>query len=467
MLRKIIIRQEKYAMEEKTTTIDTLITLLAEKKYSVLRETLSSMNVADIAAIMDEMENEDSLKMFRILPKSMAADVFANLELDDQQYIIQSLSDKEASSIIDNLMADDATDLLEEMPANIVKRLLRNASPETRADINHLLRYPEDSAGSIMTVEYVDLREDMTVADALTRIRRIGLDSETINVCYVLDKERMLKGTVALRYLLIKNPDEIIGEIMNENVISIGTMMDQEEAAHMFQKYGFTTMPVVDNENRLVGIITIDDVVDILEEEATEDMEKMAAMLPSDKPYFKTGVLDTYKKRMPWLLLLMVSATFTGAIIMHYQNALAGYVVLTAYIPMLMDTGGNAGSQASVSIIRGLSLGEIEFKEIFKAIWKEIRVAAMCGATLAAANFVKLMVLDHVGVQIAGIICVTLVLVVIFAKLIGCTLPLLADKVGFDPAVMASPLITTIVDAISLSVYFMLATHLLHISTAI
>ncbi len=440
-----------------------LMQLLASKEYTKLRQTAADMQAADIAAVMDDLEDEDSLKIFRILPKSMAADVFANLELDDQQYIITSLSDKEASNIIDNLMADDATDLLEEMPANVVKKILANAQPETRADINHLLRYPEDSAGSIMTVEYVDLKEDMTVADAIERIRKIGLDSETCNICYVLDPQRILVGTVALRYLLIKKPTEIIGEIMNENVIMIGTMTDQEEAARMFQKYDFTAMPVVDNEGRLVGIITIDDVVDILEEEATEDIEKMAAIVPGDKSYFKTSVFETYKSRIPWLLILMVSATFTGAIITSYEQALQAYVVLTAYIPMLMDTGGNAGSQASVSIIRGLSLGEIEFSETLNAWWKEIRVAVMCGLTLASLNFIKLLTIDRVPVAIAAVVCVTMALVVMVAKTIGCLLPLAAARIHLDPAVMASPLITTIVDAISLLAYFQIATHVLHI----
>ena len=448
-------------LEEKTVDEKLLRKLLEEKKYRELRDVLSEMNTVDIAWLMDDMEDEDSLRIFRILPKNMAADVFADLEIDDQQYIIQSLSEKEASSIIDNMMADDATDLLEEMPANIVKKILRNASPETRADINHLLRYPEDSAGSVMTVEYVELRETMTVEDAIKRIRRIGLDSETVNICYVVDDQRVLRGTVALRYLLLKNDDEIIGEIMNDNVISINTLTDQEEAAQMFQKYDFTAMPVVDNENRMVGIITIDDVIDIMQEEATEDIEKMAAIIPTDKPYFKVSILETYKTRMPWLLLLMISATFTGAIITRYEAALASHVILIAYIPLLMDTGGNAGSQASVSIIRGLSLNEIEFKDIFDAMWKEIRVAVLCGITLSAANFVKLLVIDRVPLAIAAIVCVTLVLVVMIAKTIGCSLPLVAQRLGFDPAVMASPLITTIVDAISLTVYFLIATRAL------
>jgi magnesium transporter len=350
------------------------------------------------------------------------------------------------------------------MPANVVKKILSNASPETRADINHLLQYPDDSAGSIMTVEFVDLREDMTVQDAINRIRAVGLDSETVNVCYVLDGKRVLKGTVALRYLLIMPMDAVIGKIMNENVISVKTTTDQEDAAQVFQKYDFTVIPVVDNESRMVGIITIDDVVDILEEEATEDIEKMAAILPTDKPYLKMGIFETYRKRIPWLLLLMVSATFTGAIIKSYESALAAYVVLTAYIPMLMDTGGNAGSQASVSIIRGLSLQEIKFRDIFRVIWKEIRVAFLCGLTLAGVNFFKLLLIDKVSVPIALIICGTLVCVVAFAKTIGSILPMVTDRIGFDPAVMASPLITTIVDAISLSVYFALATRFLHIA---
>jgi magnesium transporter len=393
----------------------------------------------------------------------MAADVFAYLSIETEQMIITALTDREAANIINNLMADDATDLMEEMPAGVVKKLLANASAETRRDINHLLRYPEDSAGSIMTVEFVDLKVHLTVAQAIERIRRTGIDKETINICYVLDAERHLIGTVSLRYLLLRKADEVIGDFMNDNIISVNTMTDQEEVAQLFSKYDFTAMPVVDNENRLVGIITIDDVVDIMQEEATEDIEKMAAILPTDKPYMKTGVFETWKKRIPWLLLLMISATVTGKIITHYENALGTYIVLTAFIPMLMDTGGNAGGQASVTIIRGLSLNEIEFHDMIKVIWKEIRVAAMCGITLAAANFVKIMLIDHVSVSVALVVCLTLLLAVLFAKLVGCTLPMFAQKVGFDPAVMASPFITTIVDALSLAIYFKIATGLLHI----
>ena len=435
--------------------------LLDSKQYTRLRQMLSELNDADIAALLEEMEEQDMLKVFRILPKDLAADVFSYMDVDNQQFIITSLSDRDAANIVDNLMADDAADLMEEMPANVVKKILANASPETRRDINHLLRYPEDSAGSIMTVEYVDLKENLTVDEAIARIRKIGVDSETINICYVLDSRRKLVGTVALRYLLLSQPDEVISDIMHENVISISTMMDQEEVARQFQKYDFTAMPVVDNENRLVGIITVDDIVDILQEEATEDIAKMAAIVPSDKPYMKTGVLETWKKRIPWLLLLMVSATFTGRIIASYESALSACMVLSTFIPMLMDTGGNAGSQASVSIIRGISLDEIRFYDLPGVIWKEARVALLCGVTLSAANFVKLMLFDRVAVQVAFVICITLVVTVFVAKIVGCSLPMLAKKIGFDPAVMASPFITTIVDALSLVIYFQIATVLL------
>ena len=441
--------------------MEDLVSLVDTKQYTRLRQELSEMNDADIAGFLEELEEEYLLKIFRILPKDMAADVFPYLEIEHQQSIITRLSDKEAANIINNLMTDDATDLLEEMPASIVKKLLANANADTRRDINHLLRYPEDSAGSVMTVEYVDLKENITVKEAIERIKKIGIDSETINICYVLDNKRTLLGTVALRYLLLSEPDEIIGEIMHENVVSIHTMQDQEEVARTFQKYDFTSMPVVDNENRLVGIITVDDVVDIMEEEATEDMEKMAAILPSDKAYMRTSVFDLWKKRMPWLLLLMISATFTGSIISSFEEALSRCAVLMAYIPMLMDTGGNAGGQASVTIIRGLSLDEIDFADIFKVIWKEIRVAFLCGLALASANFCKLLLFDKVTVPVAITVCLTLFCAVLIAKLVGCTLPMVAKKIGFDPAVMASPFITTIVDACSLLVYFKVATLIL------
>ena len=437
--------------------------LIETKQYQLLREELSEMNEADIAAIMEELSGEDMLTVFRFLPKDMAAEVFSYLPIEHQQGIVAELSDKEAANIIDNLMADDAVDFLEEMPANVVKRLLANASPDTRRDINQLLRYPEDSAGSIMTVEYVDLKETLTVEQAIRRIRRTGVDRETIDICYVLDGKRRLIGTVTLRRLLLSPADERIENIMHENVISIHTLMDQEEVSRQFQKYDFTSMPVVDNEERLVGIITVDDVVDILQEETTEDIEKMAAIVPNDRPYMRTGIIDTWKKRIPWLLFLMVSATFTGKIITSFEDALSSCVILTAFIPMLMDTGGNAGGQASATIIRGLSLEEIEFDDLFRVMWKELRVGILCGVTLAAANFVKMLVIDRTGASVAAVVCITLVAAVSIAKLIGCSLPMLARRLGFDPAVMASPFITTIVDALSLMVYFRIATMILHI----
>ncbi len=448
---------------EEQRDVEVIRELLETKQYTSLRQKIADMNTADIAVVMEEMEEEELLKIFRILPKSMAADVFSYLEVDSQQYIITRLSEREAGNIIDNLMADDATDLLEEMPANVVKKLLASASAETRRDINHLLQYPEDSAGSIMTVEYVDLKENMTVEDAIARIRQVGLDSETINICYVLDSTRKLLGTVALRYLLISPSDAVIGEIMHENVVYVNTMMDQEEVARAFQKYDFTAMPVVDNEERLVGIITVDDIVDILQEEATEDIEMMAAMMPSDKPYMKMGILEIAKQRMPWLLLLMISATLTGSVLTKFENALLAYSALLAYIPMLMGTGGNAGGQTSVTIIRGLSLNEIEFEDAFRVIWKEVRIAVVCGVILAGANFLKLLWFDKVGIMVAAVVCLTLVIVVLLAKVVGCVLPILAKKIGFDPAVMASPFITTILDVLSLLVYFQIATVLLGI----
>lgn len=437
--------------------------LIESRQYAQFRQEIEDYNVQDIAEYLEEMPKTERNRIFRILPKSIAADVFSYLDIDLQQNMITSMSDMEAAALIDNLYADDAADLMEEMPANVVKKLLASASPETRRDINHLLKYPEDSAGSIMTVEFVDLKESLTVVQAIERIRRVGIDKETINVCYVLDNNRKLLGTVALRYLLLSSPDEVIGNIMHENVVTIKTLDDQEEVARTFQKYDFTAMPVVDSEERLVGIITVDDVVDIMEQEATEDIEMMAAITPTDKSYMKTGIFETYKKRIPWLLLLMISATFTGKIIQHYEQAIAaaGYLVLTSFIPMLMDTGGNCGSQASVSIIRSLSLEEVEFKDLFRVAFKEMRVAMLCGITLAAANFVKLLLIDRVTFHVAVVVCMTLVITVFTAKIVGASLPMFAKRIGFDPAVMASPFITTIVDALSLMIYFQIATAML------
>ncbi|MBQ7464034.1 MAG: magnesium transporter [Lachnospiraceae bacterium] len=439
--------------------------LIDSKQYNELRKKLAGLNEADIASAMEELPKEELPRILRLLSKDMAADVFSFLPTDIQQELITMLTDTEAATIINNLMADDAADLMEEMPANVVKRLLANASAETRRDINHLLKFPDNSAGSIMTVEYMDLKENWTISECMDRIRKKGLDSETIYTCYVLDKQRRLIGTAALRYLLISDPDVTIGSIMNENVISVKTLDDQEEVAKLFQKYDFNSMPVVDAENRMVGIITVDDIVDIIQEEATEDIEKMAAIMPSDnKPYLKMGVFEIWKKRIVWLLFLMISATFTGKIITHYESALGAYIVLTAFIPMLMDTSGNAGSQTSVTVIRSLSLDDIEFSDLFRVLWKEMRTSLMTGLALGAANFVKLQVVDRVSPMVALVVCVTLVATVFVANVIGATLPMLAKKIGFDPAVMASPLITTIVDAVSLLVYFEFATTMLHIA---
>ena len=448
---------------EQTRELEELLELLEGKQYTKLRSFFEELNEADIALLMEELEEEVMLRVFRMLPKDLAADVFSYFEVENQQMIITSLTEREAANVIDNLMADDAVNLLEEMPANVVKKLLRSANPETRRDINELLRYPEDSAGSLMTVEYVDLKESLTVTQAIERIRKVGVDSETIDVCYVLDKQRKLIGMVELRSLLFCKAEDLIGDIMDEKVISIHTLMDQEEVAAQFKKYDFTAMPVVDNENCLVGIITVDDVVDIVEEENTEDMEMMAAIVPSDKPYMRTGVWETFKKRIPWLLLLMVSAAFTGAIITSFEEALSAYAALIAFIPMLMGTGGNAGGQASVTVIRGLSLGEIEYRDVPRVVWKELRVAVLCGVCLAAANFVKLMIFDRLGMLVALVVTLTLVVVVLLAMFVGCILPIGAKRLGLDPAVMASPFITTILDALSLMVYFKFASMILGI----
>ena len=447
--------------------IETLKEYIETRQFAKIRDEIIDMNEVDIAEMLEELnaevEKKELLKIFRMLPKGIAADVFAFLPLEVEQEIITSLTDREAANIIENLFADDAADLMEEMPANVVSRLLAQTTPETRRNINYLLQYPEDSAGSVMTVEFVDLKEGFTVKTAIERIRAVGIDKETINTCYVTTADRKIKGTISLRNLLFADAEEIIGDLMEENVITLHTLMDQEEVAQLFQKYDFDAMPVVDSENRLVGIITVDDVMDIIEQEATEDIEMIAAIAPSDKTYMKTSTLETYRKRIMWLLLLMLSSTFTSKIIQGYQDALASYAVLTMYIPMFMGTGGNAGGQASVTIIRSLSLGELEFRDIIRVIWKETKVAVLCGITLTAANFVKLMILDGVNMQVAAVVSLTLIVTVIVAKMVGCALPMLVKQIGVDPAVMASPLITTIVDAVSLVIYFKIATSMLGI----
>ncbi len=435
--------------------------LIEQKQFAQFRKEVVEYNEADVAAVLEELDEKERVKVFRLLPKDIAADVFAYLPIEIEQEIITSLSEKEAGSVIDNLYSDDAAALVEEMPANVVRRILANTTPETRRDINTLLQYPDDSAGSIMTVDFVDFKDNITVADALLKLRRVGLDKESVDVCYVLDKARHLLGIVTLRKLILSEPDDVIVDIMNDHVITVKTLTDQEEVARTIQKYDINSVPVVDSENRLVGIVTIDDIVDVIEQEATEDIEMMAAITPTDKPYMKTSVFETWKKRIPWLLLLMISATFTGGILSAFEAQLATFPVLIAFIPMLMDTGGNAGGQASVTIIRGLSLDEIHYGDVFRVVWKEFRVSILCGVTLSAANFVKLLLIDKVGLLVAFIICISLVVTVVVAKFVGCTLPILAKRIGFDPAVMASPFITTIVDALSLLVYCNIAIQLL------
>lgn len=443
--------------------LDNLKELLENKNFSEFKKQLADMNEYDIATLMEDLKGNMLTKAFRLLPKDIASDVFSNMEEDVQIDLISSLTKNEAIDIIEDMYTDDAADLFDEMPAVMVSKLLSGVSKETRTSINKLLKYPDNSAGSLMAMEYIHLKKGRTIKESIDRIRKQKDDFVSFDSCFVTDNSRKLLGYVDVKDLLINPMDTLIDDIMLECNHKLTTLMDQEEVANIFQDYDYSTLPVVDSEDRLVGIITIDDIVDIIEEEATEDIEKMAAITPTDKSYMKTGVFETFKKRIPWLLLLMISATFTGSIIAHFENALATYVVLTAFIPMLMDTGGNAGSQASVSVIRSLSLDEVEFKDTFKVIWKEIRVALLCGIVLAIANFIKLLLFDKVTVLIALVVCITLVVTVFFAKLIGCSLPMIAKRLGFDPAVMASPFITTLVDACSLLIYFKMASLLLGI----
>ena len=456
--------------ERRDELLEKIEEMTRRKQYKALRDLLVELEPADIADLFDDLPEEMLPLLFRLLPKEPAAELFVELEPDVQEMLIHGFSNTELKEVLDELYLDDAVDIVEEMPAGVVKRILKHADPDTRKSINEILKYPEDSAGSLMTTEFVDLKRDMTVEDALKRIRRTGTDKETINVCYVVDPARKLLGVVSLRSVLLSDEDDIIEDIMDPNVISVGTLEDKEDVAQTFSKYDFIALPVVDKENRLVGIITVDDAIDVMEAEATEDFEKMAAMLPSDKPYLKTGVLETWKARIPWLLVLMLSATFTGIILNHYETALAACLVLNSFIPMLTGTGGNSGTQASVAVIRALSLGEVEFSDLGRVIWKELRVALLCGTCLGGANFVKMLLVDRlllhnaaVTVSVALVVCLTLVFVVFFAKLVGCTLPILAEKAGLDPAVMASPFISTIVDAISLIIYFSFASLLLGI----
>ena len=456
-------------MEQVNVTLtETIKVLLDDKKFSTLRDILITMKPFDIAAVFENLQDEKMPILFRILPKELAAETFVEMDDETQEFLIHGFSDSELKEVVDELFVDDAVDLIEEMPANVVKRILRQADKDMRKQINELLKYPEDSAGSIMTTEFIVLRPDMTAEMAIKRIRRTGVDKETIYTCYVTDANNKLIGITTVKDLLLAEDDELVKSIMEENVISVTTLADQEQVAQMFSNYNFLALPVVDNENRLVGIVTIDDAIDVIQEEATEDIEKMgAAVLPSDKPYMKTSVFGLYKKRAPWLLILMLSATFTSAIISSFEAVLANVLILSSFIPMITGSGGNAGSQASVSVIRALSLGEIHFRSIFLVLWKEFRVSILCGITLAAANFVKLLLFDLNGQEnafmIALVISLTLVGTIIMAKLVGSSLPLLASKVGFDPAVMANPLISTVCDSLSLLIYFGVAKLILHL----
>ena len=457
---------ERFEIVEKA-----ILSMLEGKKYATLRDILATMNPSDVAGLFDGLEEKQIPLMYRLLPKELAAETFVEMDPEAQELLIRGFSDNELKEVLDELYVDDAADLVEEMPANVVKRILKNADPEMRKSINQILRYPEYSAGSIMTTEFVSLRPHMTVEEAILRIRRQGVDKETIYTCYVLSKDRKLLGLVTVKDLLLASDDEMtIEEFMITNVISVNTKTDQEEVAQMLSKYNFLAMPVVDGEGRMVGIVTFDDALDVLEEEATEDMELMGGMTPSEKPYLRSSAFELFKNRIPWLMLMMVSATFTGLIMTAFEDALAAQIALSAFIPMLMGTGGNSGSQSSVTVIRGLSLNELDFGDIGVILWKEIRTALMCGVALAVVCFGKIWLVDHlmmgndnITLMVDLVVCCALCVTVVVAKIVGCLLPMAAKAVKLDPAVMASPFISTIVDALSLLVYFLFAKTLLHI----
>ena len=448
-------------IEEEEERNEALLELVRSKKFRTLRQVLSEMNEVDVAAFIEELDPEKTVVVFRMLPKELASDVFACLELDKQQHIVSSITDKELTNIIEDLSVDDAVDMVEELPANIVQRVLQNATPETRSQINEFLKYPENSAGSIMTAEYIGLRKTMTVEDAFAYIRQNGVDKETIYTCYVMDNKRTLEGVITVKDLLMNPYETLIEDIMDTRIIKARTTDDREDVVDLFNKYDLTTLPVVDTEDRLVGIITVDDAVDVMEEEATEDFEKMAAMMPSEKPYLKTGVFEMAKHRILWLMILMISATVTGGILAKYEEAFALMPILVTFVPQLMDTGGNAGSQASTMIIRGMAVGDIDLGDVAKVLWKEIRVGFVCGLTLAAINLVRILIFNPGQFKVALVVVCSMFVTVIIAKCIGCLLPMTAQRLGIDPAIMASPLITTLVDAVSLTVYFELATNFL------
>ncbi len=445
-----------------------LVQLVEERKFVAARSVLATMNPGDIAAMFGHMKEKTIAVLFRLLPKAVAAETFAEMEPEDQELLIEGFSDNELKEVLEGLSDDDAADLAEEMPANVVRRLLKQADPQMRRTINHLLRYPEDSAGSIMTTEYVTLRPDMTVGESILRIRRQGVDKETIYTCYVTEN-RVLVGVVTVKELLLCSDDEtLIRDVMLTNILSVNTATHREEAAQLLSRYNFLALPVVDGENRLVGIVTFDDAMDVLEDAATEDMELMGGMTPSEKTYLRSSPGELFKNRVPWLMLLMVSATFTGLIITAFEGALAAQVALTAFIPMLMGTGGNSGAQSSVTVIRALSLGELRLADVWRVIGKELCTAALCGLALAAVCFGKIWLVDRtlmgntdITWQVNLVVCLTLAVTVVAAKLVGCTLPMAAKALKLDPAVMANPFISTIVDALSLLVYFLFARMLL------
>ncbi len=449
---------------------DTLRELLENRDMKQLRRVMEDMNEFDAAEFLTEIDDNRMPMVFRLLSKETAAEVFANLDAPDQERIINSITDSELSGIVEELYVDDAVDMMEELPANVVKRVMRAATPETRALINQYLRYPENSAGTIMTAEYVDLKKYMNVRESFARIRRIGEDKETIYVCFVISADRKLEGIVTVKDLLLADDETVIEDLMDRNVIFATTTEDQESVSEKFSDYDLMALPVVDMENRLVGIVTVDDIIDVMEQETTEDFELMAGMTPSDKPYSRTSTLEMWKNRIPWLMFLMLSATFTSMILTHFEDMLAVQAGLVAFIPMLMGTGGNSGAQASTAVIRSLSLGDIETGDALKVIWKEWRVALICGITLAAVNFVKMLLLDglilhndSVTVAVAATVSVSIVFIVMFAKVVGSILPIAAEKVGVDPAVMANPLISTLTDAVSLLIYIYAAKLILHI----
>ena len=447
---------ERFELVEKA-----ILKMVEDKKYATLRDILVTMNPADIAGIFNSLDDKRIPLMFRLLPKELAAETFVEMETEQQEILIRGFSDSELKAVVEELYVDDAVSLVEEMPANVVSRILAQADPDTRKMINEILQYPEDSAGSVMTTEFVELQGSMTAQQAIDHIRKVGVDKETINTCYITGRTHKIKGVVSMRSLILADPETLCGDLMSTSLVTVHTLEDQETVAQMFAKYNFSALPVVDGDNRLLGIVTMDDALDILEDEVTEDMEMMAAMTPSDRPYLSTGVFTIFKNRIPWLVILMLAASVTGWIINAFESTLVVTTALIAYIPMLMDAGGNAGSQTNVSVVRSLSIQELDFQDLFRVMWKEFRVSVLCGITMAVVNFAKLMLLDRVGLTVSLVVSATLVCTVVFSKLLSCLFPMAAKKLNLDPALVSSPVVTTIADILSLVIYFLLASALL------